>query len=65
MTEHENIRLLAAFEGENAIGITMVAMRPFDATAELHAVQSSKLHRLPRAQSRGEGVRSRGLGFYL
>ena len=53
MAESQNIRLLAAFEGEQAVGIAMVAMSDVGTWAELPAVQVSGLHVLSKARRRG------------
>ena len=53
MTQSETFRLLTAWDGEEAVGIAMVAMADVGTWVELPAVQLSGLHVLSKARRRG------------
>ena len=55
MVESENFRLLTAWDGDQAVGITMVTMADVGTWTELPAVQLSGLHVLSKARHRGVG----------
>ena len=55
LAESENFRLLVAWDGDDAVGITMVTMADVGTWTELSAVQLSGLHVLAKARHRGVG----------
>ena len=53
--DSETFRLLTAWEGEQAVGVAMIALADVGTWAELPATQISGLHVLSKARHRGVG----------